>query len=101
MSFGNRKRQQTPYEKTCVETFPPATRIPHPGHFSVISVTAFPCFKGVAHLRFLMNIKLSFWQTYSKPTSKRALEAFKTLKEVVKAAPGLMFWSFWESLRLK
>ncbi|MCJ7423094.1 hypothetical protein MUP01_02350 [Candidatus Bathyarchaeota archaeon] len=34
-----------------------------------------------------MNIKLSFWQTYSKPTSKRALEAFKTLKEVVKAVP--------------
>ena len=28
-----RKRQQTTLEKTCVETSPPATRIPHPGHY--------------------------------------------------------------------
>lgn len=49
---------------------------------------------GLAHLRFLTNIKLSFWQTYSKPTPKRALEAFKTLKEVVKAVPEFVYRIF-------
>jgi hypothetical protein len=51
-----------------VAMYPQQSKIPHLGHF----LTDFGAFF-VVYLRLRRNIKLSFWQMYSKPISSSAL----------------------------
>jgi hypothetical protein len=54
-----------------METSPSVAEVPHPGRFS--GDFAYWRCSVCYHFRFLKNINVSFWQTYSKPTSSSDL----------------------------
>ena len=85
-----------------------ATKLHHPGHvlcWFVLTPTtsgdsAFPYERRFClvptHFRFLMNIKLSFWQTYSNPTSMILLISSWFCKTLtVKPSPEASKIIFW------
>jgi hypothetical protein len=70
-----RKREESCEEKLAIS--PPRMQIPHLGRSS--DDFAYWWYWIRYHFRFLKNINVSFWQMYSKPTSKHRLDFFRLL----------------------